>query len=241
MNLPHAPLDELAEPLREPIALYVERLRALCGQQLLAVTFYGPLPAPLPGESTALANAAVFREVDLPMLAQIAREGKHFGRSGIAAPWALTPELIDDSRDSFPLELLEITQQHIGVYGPDYFDRIEFQPADVRLQCERELKVIEIHLQRGLLAAAGDEQSLGRLGRHLAQTLLRVLRGLAWLGGDRQPRKPYALVERIESSITRELTGIRRVLDDSAGADWQQFAQFHADVRALREIADRLP
>jgi hypothetical protein len=238
MNSPHATLDDLAEPLREPVARYVERLQTICGSDLLAVTFYGPLKAPLPGESAALANTAVFRTVDLELLARIARDGKRFGRSGIAAPWALTPQLIDESRDSFPLELWEIAQQHVCVYGQDYFADLVFEPAHVRLQCERELKVVEIHLQRGLLAAAGDERALGRLGRHLAHTLLRVLGGLAWLGGDREPRAIYDLVEKTEQSIGRELVGIRRLLDDSLAASWEEFAQLHADVQMLRETVD---
>ena len=86
MTRDHACLDDLPEPLREPIGNYVERLQALCGEQLLALTFYGPLDRAQPGQSAALANAAVFRQVDLHLLARIGREGKQFGRSGIAAP-----------------------------------------------------------------------------------------------------------------------------------------------------------
>ena len=150
--------------------------------------------------------------------------------------------MIDDSRDTFPLELLEIVQRHVDVHGPDYFDQLDFEPAHVRLQCERELKVIEIQLQRGLLMAAGDERSLGRLGGHLGQTLLRILRGLAWLAGDRQPRTLYGLVEAAEHSIARELGGIRRVLDDSDPADWSKFsAACMPTCAGLREVVDRLP
>jgi hypothetical protein len=241
MILQQTALDALPEPLREPIGRYAHRLRSLAGEQLLALTFYGPLDVPQPGQSSVLANAAVFRQVDLELLGRIAREGKQFGRSGIAAPWALTPELIADSRDTFPLELIEIAQQNVCVVGQDHFARLEFEAAQVRLQCERELKVIEIQLQRGLLSAAGDERSLGRLAGHLSRTLLRVLRGLAWLGGDRGPRLAYGWVEVIEATVGRPLGGVRGVLDDSLAADGQRFAAFYADVRTLREMADRLP
>ncbi len=91
MTSQYAQLDDLAEPLREPVAGYVDRMRTICGPELLAVTFYGRLKTPQPGESAALANAAVFRAVDLEMLARIAGDGRRFGRSGIAAPWRSRP------------------------------------------------------------------------------------------------------------------------------------------------------
>jgi hypothetical protein len=78
------------------------------------------------------------------------------------------------------------------------------------------------------------------LGLQLSHTLVRVLRGLAWLGGDREARSAFGLVEVIEKSIGRELVGVRRVLDDSESSDWTKFSQLHADVRALRETADGL-
>ena len=109
----------------------------------------------------------------------------------------------------------------------------------VRLQCERELKVIEIHLQRGLLAAAGDERALARLGHHLGHTLVRMLRGLAWLGGDRQVRSAYGQIDAAEAQLGRELPGVRRLLDDSVGFGWEAFSLLHADVQILRETADR--
>ena len=126
---PHATLDELAEPLRGHVAAYVERLRAICGAELLAVTFYGPLWRPAPGEHSSLSNAAVFGDVDLEMLARIARDGHRFGRSGIAAPWALTERLIADSLDTFPLELIEIAAQPTTVFGPDLFSPLSSTPC----------------------------------------------------------------------------------------------------------------
>ena len=36
--------DTVPEQWAEPVAYYVERLVALCGSRLLAVTFYGPWP-----------------------------------------------------------------------------------------------------------------------------------------------------------------------------------------------------
>jgi hypothetical protein len=220
---------------------YLARLGALCGPRLLSVAFYGPFDSHAAGAAGALTNAVIFDAVDLELLSRIAAEGARFGRAGIAAPWALTAALVDDSRDSFPLELIEIQQRHVTIFGPDFFSGLGFEPAHVRLQCERELKVIEIHLQRGLLAAAGDERLLGRVGLHLAQTLLRILRGLLWLGGDRVPRGGFELVAAVEPFVARGLPGVRRALDDSETASWSKFSDLHADVRALRDFADHLP
>jgi len=225
----------------EPVARYVERLVELCGPRLLAVTLYGRWPEAPAGQGPTLASIAVFDRIDLGVLRAVGSEGHRFGRRGFAAPWVLTPTLIDRSRDTFPLELIEIVQQHVTPHGTDFFAGLAIEPADIRLACERELRVLEIHLQRGVLPAGDNEEQLGRIGTHALHTLLRVLTGLAWLSGQREPQPPFERVATAEKLLSRQLPGVRRTLDHSDTAYWSKFNLLHADIQALGETADRWP
>jgi hypothetical protein len=225
----------------EPVARYLERLAQLCGPRLLAVTFYGRWPAASAGQGPTVSSVAVFDRIDLSVLRAVGSEGHRFGRRGFTAPWVLTPALIESSRDSFPLELIEIVQHHTTPFGTDFFAGLAILPPDIRLACERELRVLEIHLQRGILTAGDDEEQLGRIAWHAVHSLLRVLAGLAWLSGRREPAAPFELVATAEKLLARELPGVRRTLDHSDTAHWSKFNLLHADIQALGETADRWP
>ncbi len=223
------------------MAGYIERLVALCGPRLLAVTLYGPWPVASAGQGPTLSSVAVFDRIDLDALAAVGSEGHRFGRQGIAAPWVLTPQLIDRSRDTFPLELIEIFEQHVTPHGTDFFVDLAIEATHVRLACERELRVLEIHMQRGVLTAGGNEEQLGRIAWHATHARLRVLSGLAWLSGQRQAERPFDRVATAEKLLGRNLPGVRRTLDNSDTAYRSKFNLLYADIQALGEMADRWP
>src|SRR4029078_1934796 len=118
----------------------------------------------------------VLETIQLEALRQLAIAGPEFGRHQIAAPVAMTPKYLDDSRDTFPLELLEIQQAHCTLFGPEFFASLEFRWAEARLQCERELKVILIGMHQRLLSAAGDVKRLQSTQAVLGESLLRISR-----------------------------------------------------------------
>ena len=81
----------------------------------------------------------------------------------------MTPAYLSGSVDSFPLELLEIQQRRAVLWGDDYFADLKLDQADVRLQCERELKRILLGMRQGLLASGGDPAPRRVVGRDAAR------------------------------------------------------------------------
>ena len=64
-------------------------------------------------------------------------------------PLFLTEEYINSSLDSFPVEFLNFREGHELVFGKDVLGGLAFDKKSIRLQCERELKVILIGLRQG--------------------------------------------------------------------------------------------
>ncbi|MBI1826471.1 MAG: hypothetical protein HYR83_08800, partial [Planctomycetes bacterium] len=85
-------------------------------------------------------TAVVVERLEPASLRKLAGHGMRMGRAGLDVPLLMTLQHIECSLDTFPLELLEIQQLHITVRGADHFADLSFDPANVRLQCERELK-----------------------------------------------------------------------------------------------------
>ena len=232
-------LDRVVESMREPLRDYVTLLQGIAEGQAKALALFGAIAAgAFDPTRHAARNVLVVEKVDLDMLRRLSSEGVRLGKARIAAPLVMTPKYIEESLDTFPLELLDIQQCHVTLFGDDPFVDLKFEESHVRLQCERELKSILIGMRQGLLAAAGRDKILGALGVDVAEGLLRTLRGMLWLKGTRDALSAPKVLEAMEKVTDRKLGGIRIALDPSATHGWDQFKTLYHDVEALGKIAD---
>ncbi|GAF85441.1 unnamed protein product, partial [marine sediment metagenome] len=58
----------------------------------------------------------------------------------IAAPLLLTRKHMETSTDVFPIEFLEMKENHLTLYGEDLLGPLEIKPANIRLFCEEQIK-----------------------------------------------------------------------------------------------------
>ncbi|MCY4487970.1 MAG: hypothetical protein OXF11_12780 [Deltaproteobacteria bacterium] len=233
-NLQGAP-----ESMRASLTRYAETLKDLAGDNARSLILFGAVAAGTfnPRSHTAR-SVFVVGAVDLEMLHKLARQGPRLGKARIAAPLIMTPEYIESSLDTFPLELLEIAQRHVCVFGEDPFQDLSLRADDVRHQCERELKTIQIGMRQALLATAGRDKALTTVEVDVGERLLRALRGFLWLHGDAEPKTALDTVAAIESGIQRSLPGVRSAVDERSQHGWEEFKTLYADVDALRTHVD---
>lgn len=234
-----AGLDRVAAPMRKPLEEYARLIKELAGANAKALTLFGAVVADLfDADRHTARSVLIVDRVDLSMLRRLAERGAQLGKAKIAAPLIMTPEYIKASLDTFPLEFIEIQQQHVTLFGEDYFEDLSFEESHIRLQCERELKAILIGLRQGLLAAAGREKFIGALEVDVAGGLMRTLRGLLWLKGQKAGKPAVEVLAEVEKIADRKLTGVRTALDPTAHHGWDEFEHLYRDVEALGEIAD---
>ncbi len=234
-------LDRLAEELRTPIGEYAELIRKIGGDSVRSLTLFGAAATSrfVPKMHVAR-NVLEMDRVDLEMVRALSLHGARLGKLRISAPLVMTRDYINASRDTFPLELIDISQTHVTVFGDDPFTKLEFADDHVRLQCERDLKAILIGLRQGLLAAAGRDNVLEAVEVDAGEGLVRTLRGMLWLKGEKDANPPIEVVSAAEKRFDRKLGGIRDAMSASARHDWNAFQSLYADVEALAEIADAL-
>jgi len=234
MKQPLQGLNEIPDELRAPVRQFATRVGEILGDNAQGLTLYGAVAAgTFDPVVHRVQSVAVLGSIDLDQLRRLGAEGPKFGRNRIAAPLVMTAEYIAASRDAFPLELMEISQRHVTLFGEDYFSQLEFADADVRLQCERETKTLLIGMRQGVLAAAGNEKLITRLEDSLADAVFRVLRGMLWIKGRRQPEPAREVLAHIEELANRKLPGIRHAVDKTASRGWAEFQTLYDDIAAL--------
>lgn len=231
--------ERIGDPMRVPIEDYAQFVRELAGPNALGLVLFGSIVAGTFDRSRqTVRNVLVLERIDLAMLRRLAEKGMKLGKARIAAPLIMTPSYIQETLDAFPLELIEIHQCHVRVFGTDYFDDLSFDESHIRIQCERELKSILIGMRQGLLASGGREKWLGALEEDIAERLLRTLRGMLWLKGERTAKSFDQVIAHIERIAGRSLPGVRSALRLGVHHGWEEFQGLYHDVEALGKVAN---
>jgi hypothetical protein len=216
------------------LATYAALVRRAFAAQARALVVFGPALDPHPPAGRLLDSAIIVGQDDLAPLRALAEHGRSLAADGFAAPLVLTAQAIDRARDTFPLELLDLTQRRRLVFGEDPFLGLALDPAHLRLQCERELRSLRIALRQRLLQAGGA--STIPCADLVADTA-RVLRGLLHGIGAAPAGPDVAVLGTAEKTWSLDLAPLRQAL---AGADdWATFQAVYGVVGALAAIADR--
>lgn len=228
-------MERIAPLMREAVCSYANLVRELDAKNVRSLTMTGAIltesysPQRQPGQSVL-----ELERVDLGLLRRLAERGASLGKLGLAAPLVMTRGHIASSLDTFPLEFIEIQQQHLTVFGEDPFATLAFQDGHVRLECERELKRFLIGLRQGLLASTGRAADLREIQREAAFGLLRTLRGMLWLKGSKEYFADDRAVAKVEELVKSPLRGLRGALGLSGSSGSESGIEvLYADVEAL--------
>ena len=228
----------LHENAVQPTQWLLDHLRSTLGETLVAAAVYGPAVTDIFDTRQHRIHVLVVlthRCVDrLLELAKISREAT---KRKIAPPLITCEESMHSSRDVFPLEWLDIDDFHKVIHGQIDLEA-ELDPEMIRLQCERDLRSMDIQLLRGVLASGGRPRRIDRLEREASDMLIRILRGIVWLGGSRRPLLPDQLCDRCESLVGDGLPGCREAIATGGRHDMETFKQLVDEVVRLSQFVD---
>ena len=233
--MPIAPSDALqalSPKRRAALERFREHLSEQFGAQLLAVELVGPALDD-PASTRTPDTVVVLAGDDLDKLRQFARLGRGLARDGVNAPLVLTPELISTSLDTFPLEFIDMQARHRLIHGQDFLSSLQFTPADVRLQCERELKTAAMTMRQRTLH---DHAPTSWPAQDIAEHTVRVLRGYLHMH-----RFPAGTTTRDVVSVAASQLGLglQAVLAAHGGAaSWDDFQGLFRDITALGAAAN---
>jgi hypothetical protein len=149
-------------------------------------------------EKSDVNSVLVLHKMDLGFLEVLASLGKTYGKKGMSAPLIMTPEYVLRSLDVFPMEFLNIKLLHETLYGEDLFQNLEIDRKDLRLQCERELKVRLIGLRQGYISSMGDAKILSDLFFNTISGYIPLFRGIILLFGQEPPLRNQDVLQVIE-------------------------------------------
>lgn len=130
----------------------VELWKRVWGDSLQSIHLYGSAARGDWSSKTSDVNLLLLVESgDYNSWPDAAEVAKRKAKKGFAVPLILSENYVRSSLDVFPMEFLDIKLFHETLYGKDLFEELTIEPADLRLQAEREVKGKWVQLRQAAL------------------------------------------------------------------------------------------
>ncbi len=193
-------LDKLNTKVRERIEPYCKEMIEIHGDNLKSICVYGSSTGVdfVQGKSN-INMLIVMGRIDPPDLKKSLSIVKKGMKRDIVAPLMLTVDYMKTSNDVFPIEFLEMKENHILIYGLDLLKDLQVEDNNLRLECEEQLKGGLVRMYQTYLEVGLSEKRISELMIHSITSFFPVMRNILRLRGEAVPVKKNEIIRRISS------------------------------------------
>lgn len=241
-------MKKLDDQTERTIQRFTHEIQTLYGDDLVSLMLYGSAAGMdfVPDRSN-LNFLVVLRRITLEALRKAVPLIRGWHRQRIATPLFVDPDFLRSSLDVFPIEFLDMQEQHRLLAGKDILLELTISPKNLRLQCEEELKGKLLNLYRGYLETGGRVEALEELMVSSLKSFLIVARHLLRLKGLKPAHEFLEILVQAEKTFELSFEAIRDVHSLRLGAirlgksDAQSmFARYLSDIEQLAAHAEAL-
>jgi len=181
-------LERLPDEVKKRVVPYLQNLFDVHNENIVSVFVYGSAAGKdfVPKRSD-INLLIVFRQLqfdDLKKSLKIVSKGIE---KKITAPLFLTRRHIETSADVFPVEFMELKENHILLYGEDIWESLNIDKANIRLQCEEQIKGKLIRLRQAYLEVGLKKKGIEALIKESLYALMPIFRNMLRLKGKTPP------------------------------------------------------
>ncbi len=225
----------------------VDQLRKLFEVDLVCIALYGSgADEDFVSGRSDLNLAIVLERVTADHLRRLHPYLRKWHKLGVATPLVLDREWLERARDVFPMELLDLKEQHRILYGEQVFASLLIDGRNLRYQAEYEARGKLLRL-RALYAEVGtDRKRLEALMRDSVTTFVAIMRCVLRLRGAAVPQGSGAVVVQIEEQCGVAFPSMRRLIEAKRGAQplerspEELFESYLDEVERLVDVVDQI-
>ena len=187
-------LDGLRPELKVIIRSYLIRLLDIHKENIVSVVMYGSATGKyFMIKKSDINLAVIFKDLGFQQLKNSLSAINSGIPKRITAPLFLSLSHIETSKDTFPIEFIEIKENNILVYGEDVFSGLNIDEANLKLFCKREIEGKLIRIRQAYLEIGLKKKGVEALMKESLNSLIPVFRALL----RQKPQKPPVDKEQI--------------------------------------------
>jgi len=227
---------------------FTDDCKEIFGSQLQAIFLFGSGARGeyVPGRSDI--NFLVVVHPDgLQMLRRIIPFVPRWKKRAISVPLILTREYMERSLDSYPMELLDLKLHHVVVFGDDFLKELMIRSADLRLQCEREIKGKLLHLRQNFVSSGLQPKWMRSILVATIPAFRTIFEALLYLKEQSVPAREREVFEKTAElfELNRQTVGKILGLRDSKTKLSKEelielFEAYIREIQKLSQAVDRM-
>jgi predicted nucleotidyltransferase len=189
----------------------------------------------------------IFREIDFRTLENsLSVVSKGISRK-IEAPLFLTEEYIKTSLDVFPIEFVDMKENHTLLYGADVLSALKINGEHIRLFCEQQIKGKLVRIRQAYLEVGSQKKGQESLLKESLNSLIPIFRNLIRLKGQEPSIKKEEIIIKLCELFNLEKNVFLPVYKDTAndekiaGKDVKVFLEKYIEqISILARMVDEI-
>ncbi len=209
---------DIPSEVQQLLQRYVKETTALLGSQLEGILLYGSAVGGefLSGRSN-LNLLLLLSGYERDGMQRYAKAHKRWSREQFVVPLVVTEPELTKPGTLFPLEYLEIQEQHRVLWGRDPFIGLHIDRTHLSYQVRQGIQGNLMRLRQRFIEGGGTEEAMTMLLPLSLTALLPCLRGLQRLAGQPAFFQSDALLTAIRNMTGLDLAGVGDVLELKRG------------------------
>ena len=177
-------LESLPEEVRETFRPFLNKMFSLHQDNIQSVYIYGSATGSnfIP-EVSDINSIFIFHQLNFNVFKKSLRIISEGVKRRISAPLFMTHSEIESSLDIFPIEFLEMQENHILIFGEDMLSNLQIEGKHIRLFCEQQIKGKLIRIHQAYLQMGAQPERIKFLFKDSLNSLIPIFRNLIRLKG----------------------------------------------------------
>lgn len=231
---------------------FVEKLKRAHGSNLLSIILYGSAAGKDFQEKFSDINLmVVLKDLSLEEMARSAKLCQKWPQGWLGPrnplPLLVDPEYLKTSCDVFPLEFLDMKENHRILFGQDLFTNMQISTEHLRLECESELKGKILSLSQGFLNIYPSKRRTKKMMLATSSSLFAIFRGFLRLLKEPVPQTKREVLKKLNEKKHFDTAIFEKILDLREGKyklkrkeilPWM--AEYLTTLRKIARVADTL-
>lgn len=241
-------LDNLRPEVRKVIEPFLRELIDIHKDNIISINLYGSATGRDFSIKTSDINLLViFNQLQFEDLKKSLRLVSKGINKKISAPLFLTHEHMKTSQDVFPIEFLDMKENHLCLYGREILDHMDIKPDHIRIFCEEQIKGKLIRIRQAYLEIGLRKKGIEALMKESMYSLIPVFRNLLRLKGITPPVEKEQILTGISGQFGLDESVFVTILKDKrndekiGGQDVEVYFEKYLDqMQKLAIVVDGL-
>lgn len=213
-------IEQLPEFIRMHVSNFASKFVTLHGSNIISMAVYGSAVSgnfiPKVSDVNIVMILKELHFKDLKMSLHLVKEAKG---NKINAPLFLTEDYIRRSLDVFPVEFLDLKENHLTIYGVDLLSVFQVDTKHLKLFCEEQIKGKLLRVRQAYLEIGLNPKGQEALLKDSLKALIPIFRNLLRLRAKAVPLSNEDILKSLSQEFNVDSTVLIAIWCDHANDD----------------------